>query len=185
MLLDRYEQNGLFFNMNFKEKAGDDSAYRGELVITEGEVGDASGRRKPPVLVMKQAVVLCNADQIKMLCGQLDELAQIETLFERYKADLATDAQVVLYLANIKDPMISEYQGVKLTLIPFDDAMVWNELIDELALEKGDFKGQSAGEKVATVFGAMSGYAPKYPTVSWEDAQTKTVAVRRASRGPI
>ncbi len=185
MLLERYEQAGLFFNMNFCEAAGSDFAYRGELVITEGEIGDASGRRKPPILVLKQAVMLADADKIKLLSGQLDELAQVEQLFARYQADFAPNVQIVMYLSNTKDPTISELNGVKVMLLPIDDAMVWQELVDELALEKIDFKGQSAGEKVATVLGAIANYAPKYPTVSWADALTQTVAVRRSGRGPI
>ena len=48
MLYDRYEQNQLLFNMNFKEAVGDKAAYRGELVVVEGEVADAQGRRMAP-----------------------------------------------------------------------------------------------------------------------------------------
>ena len=44
MLFDRYEQSQLLFNMNFKEAVGDKAAYRGELVLIEGEVADAQGR---------------------------------------------------------------------------------------------------------------------------------------------
>ena len=45
MLLNRYEP--YFFNSNFREAAPDAAweAYRGELVLIEGEVADAQGRR--------------------------------------------------------------------------------------------------------------------------------------------
>ena len=58
MLIDRYES--LFFNANFKEAASEAGfvAYRGELVLKEGDVADAQGRRKPPVEVMKQAILM-------------------------------------------------------------------------------------------------------------------------------
>lgn len=44
MLFDRYEQQGLLFNMNFKEASttAGKAAYRGELVLVEGEIGDAA-----------------------------------------------------------------------------------------------------------------------------------------------
>ena len=59
MLLNTYEQNGRLFNMNFIEEAGAGvSGYRGELVLVQGEVGDSAGRRKPPVSVIEQAVML-------------------------------------------------------------------------------------------------------------------------------
>ena len=55
MSLDRYEP--FFFNANFKEAASSAGlvAYRGELILQEGEVADANGRRKPPTEVLKQA----------------------------------------------------------------------------------------------------------------------------------
>ena len=83
MLLSNYEGRSLLFNQNFQENlaaAGVD-AYRGELVIREGDVGDAQGRRKPPKSVLKQAVML-SAERIKMLSGFLDELAELPALLE-------------------------------------------------------------------------------------------------------
>ena len=42
MLLDRYEQDQLLFNMNFKSPTSSAGvAYRGELVIVPGDVADA------------------------------------------------------------------------------------------------------------------------------------------------
>jgi hypothetical protein len=49
MLLDTFETQGLLFNSNFKDAAGAGlQAYRGDLVLIEGEVADTMGRRKPP-----------------------------------------------------------------------------------------------------------------------------------------
>ncbi len=50
MLFDSYEQKGFLFNMNFKAQEGGYAAYRGDLVLGLGEVGDAHGHRhrKPP-----------------------------------------------------------------------------------------------------------------------------------------
>ena len=48
MLFDLYEEKGLLFNTNFAEGDGKLSAYRGDLVLGLGEVGDALGHRKPP-----------------------------------------------------------------------------------------------------------------------------------------
>ena len=45
MLFDAYEQKGLLFNMNFKEANGHYAAYRGDLVLELGEVGDALGHQ--------------------------------------------------------------------------------------------------------------------------------------------
>ncbi|WP_054774324.1 hypothetical protein [Methylogaea oryzae] len=50
MLLNRYEHDQLLFNANLKgatTQAGLE-AYRGDLVLEEGEIADALGRRKRP-----------------------------------------------------------------------------------------------------------------------------------------
>jgi hypothetical protein len=81
--------------------------------------------------------------------------------------------------------MLTEAGGLTWTLIPMTDGMVWNELVDELALEKSDFKGQSAADKVVTVLGAFAGYQPKYETVGLDEAMSRTTAAKRESRGPV
>lgn len=186
MLLDTYEQQGRLFNTNFKEKTSAGSlAYRGELVLVEGEVADAQGRRKPPVVLMKGAVLLSDADKLKLLAGTLDEMAHITSLLELYQADFAPDMRAMLYVVNIAKPMVADIAGIPFILIPMTDGMVWNEMVDELKLEKGDFKGQSSGDKVITVLEAFKDYAPKYDKVSLEEAMTRTNDAKRESRGPV
>lgn len=186
MLLDRYEQDQCLFNVNFKESAGNGLyAYRGDLVVVDGEIADALGRRKPPVVGMIGAVVLSDGDKIKFLAGSLDDLASVKPLLDKYQDDFAPDMKAMLYVVNIAKPMVTELGGAKTVLIPLTDGMVWNELVDELALEKGDFKGQSSGEKVVTVFKALDDYKPKYETVTLDDALTRTTAAKRESRGPV
>ena len=75
MLFDDYEQKGLLFNMNFKESEAGYAAYRGDLVLALGEVGDALGHRKPPTATIKNTIVLAENDKIKLYVGSLDELA--------------------------------------------------------------------------------------------------------------
>lgn len=187
MLLDRYEQAGLFFNMNFKEATATAGsvAYRGELVLVEGEVGDAQGRRKPPSEVLKQAVALAEGDKLAMLAGSLDDVNQVTTLVEKFGADFKAGAKLVLFVVNIPNALTVEAAGATLYLVPLQDGMAWNELIDLLALEKGDFKGQSAAEKVETVYGAFGGFKPKYPAVSLEAALATRNDAKRESRGPV
>lgn len=187
MLLDRYENDQRLYNANFKEatSSGGMYAYRGDLVLVEGEIADAQGRRKPPIAGMLGGVVLADADKIKLLAGSIDDLAQIKILIEKYQADFAPDMKAVLYVVNIAKPLVTEAAGVKWTLIPMTDGMVWNELVDELALEKGDFKGQSGADKVVTVLNAFADYKPKYEAVSLEEALTRTNDAKRESRGPV
>jgi len=84
-----YEGRSLLFYQNFRESAGKPGfdAYRGELVILEGEVGDAQGRLMPPKAVIKQAALLTDAEHILLLSGFLEELASLPTMLDMYAAD--------------------------------------------------------------------------------------------------
>lgn len=186
MLLDQYEKDGLFFNMNFKEAAGAGlSAYRGEFILKEGEVGDAQGRRKPPSEIMKHSILLCGADKIKFASGCLDDLAQLSLCIEKFKSGLAADTLAIFFVVNIGKPMQIEAEGATLAVIPLTEGLAWNELMEMTGLEKGDFKGQGSGEKVVTLYDAVKGLTLKGDKVSLADALTQTIVVKREARGPV
>lgn len=185
MLLDRYEP--LFFNANFKEAASDAgwAAYRGEFVIKEGEVADAQGRRKPPHEVFKQVAILASGDELKLITGSLDALQHFPSLLDKCGADLKPDTIAVLYTVNIDKPFVSTVNGATVVFIPLVQGMAWNELIDLAALEKGDFKGLSAADKVVTLYKALTGHQFKYPEVPLADALTRTNNAKRENHGAI
>lgn len=187
MLLDTYEQQQLFYNTNFREACtkGGLTAYRGDLVLVDGEIADAQGRRMPPVVTLKAAVVLADADQLKLVAGSMDQLADMPAFLEKYGSALTPDSAVVLYVVNVVKPLVAEQDGVKLVLIPMTDGLVWNELMDELKLEKSDFKGQSSADKVLTVFEACKDYKPKYETLPLAEAMTRVNDAKREARGPV
>ena len=185
MLFDTYEQKGLLFNMNFKEQEGSYAGYRGDLVLELGEVGDAHGHRKPPVSTIKNTVVLAEGEKIKFYVGSLDDLELAPKIFDHYKADFAPDVKIILFVVNIDQPMVIESDGVSIAAISLQEGMIWNELIDLAALEKGDFKGQSPTGKIVTVYKAMSDYQPKGDKVSMEEALKRTVVLQRSGRGPV
>ena len=185
MLLDRYEQ--YFFNANFREAADEAGweAYRGELVLKEGEIVDDKGRRKPPHEVLKQVVVLAKGDELKLISGHLDALQHIPGFVEKYAADLKADTIAVLFAVNIDDPFLAKIGEGTVAFIPLVQGMAWNELIDLVALEKGDFKGQSAAEKVVTVFNGFKGHKFKYPETTLDDALKSTNNAKREMHGAV
>ncbi len=185
-VLDSYEQQGLLFNVNFKEKAGGDMvAYRGELVIKEGEVADTQGRRKPPVAVMRHTVMLAEGDKLKLMAGALDQLDLLPAILEKYQADLAPGAQVYFYTVNAAKPMVVTLEGVNVVVVPMIEGVVWNELADLTGLEKADFKGQSSGEKVTTLYKALTSETPKHEALALDAALACTVATKRETRGAV
>lgn len=188
MLLDKYEQEGLLFNKNFKDKTSTDGifGYRGELVLIKGEVADDKGHTKPPVSVMRHVILLEKDDKLNFVAGFMDELDQLNSFLEAYKNDFADDMQALFYVVNITKPMKVEAEGITFILIPQTEGVTWNELIDELAMEKGDFKGQSAGDKIVTMWEEFkSGYSPKFDTIPLNDAFTFTADIKREAYGAV
>ncbi|MBI5329402.1 MAG: hypothetical protein HZB71_02210 [Betaproteobacteria bacterium] len=186
MLLDTFETQGLLYNSNFKEGAGAGlQAYRGDLVLIEGEIADNLGRRKPPVATLVGAVLLADETHLKFLAGSLDDIAHLTPLVEKYGAACTPGMSALLYVVNIDKPMQVEAGGILFVLLPLSDGLIWNELVDELRLEKGDFKGQSSGGKVVTVYQAYRDYRPKYETVTQEVAGSRANGARRAIHGAV
>ena len=185
MSLDRYET--LFFNANFKEAASDAGlvAYRGELILKEGEVADAQGRRKPPTEVLKQAIMLGADDGLKLISGSLDELQQFSFLLEQAGADFNAATVAVFFTVNIPKAFIATVNGATVVFIPLVQGMVWNELADLVALDKGDFKGMSAADKVAVVYDALKTTKFKFPEISFEEALKTTNDAKRITHGAI
>ena len=190
MLLDRYDQQALLFNTNIKEKTSKPNvdAYRGDLVLEEGEIADSLGRRKPPLSCIKQVALLAEEDKISFISGFLEKLEYLPLFYAKYAGDLAENLAAVFYVENIPKPIQVKYQGNHHVLLPMveGEGTVWNDLNEELALEKSDFKGQSAGDKVVTVYQAVkTDYQPKYPEVSWEEALVQVVEVKKELRGAV
>lgn len=185
MLLDRYAP--YFFNANFREAATPAGweAYRGELVVIEGEVADDQGRRKPPVALFKQATVLTEGDTLKLISGSLEELQHWPHFMEKFGVDFTPATIAVMFTVNIPKPFVSTINGATVVFIPLVEGLCWNELIDLAALEKGDFKGQSSADKVVTVFNALLSNKYKYPEVSVEEALKTTNNAKREVHGAV
>ncbi|PKO36773.1 MAG: hypothetical protein CVU33_16620 [Betaproteobacteria bacterium HGW-Betaproteobacteria-6] len=185
MSLDRYEP--LFFNANFKEAAtsGGLVAYRGELILQEGEVADANGRRKPPTEVLKQAILLGDAGGLKLISGSLDELQQYPFVVEKFGAEFNAGTIAVFFTVNIPTGFVTTTNGAKVVFIPLVQGMVWTELADLVALDKGDFKGLSAADKVVTVFDALKGHKFKLAENTVDEALKTTNNAKRETHGAI
>lgn len=186
MLLEKYKESGLLFNLNFLEKTGTEGlmGFRGELVLVEGEIADAKGHAKPPIELMRSVALLAD-EKLKMVAGAIDQLAFLSTFIEKYKGDFSPEMQALLFVVNIEKPVQVEIEGINFVLIPLVQGMPWNELLDELVLEKSDFKGQKLAEKILTVYKEMQTYQPQYPSVSFEDAFASTTDVAREGWGAI
>lgn len=186
MSLQQYKENNLLFNINFLEATSTDGLYgfRGELVLVEGEVADAKGHSKPPEEVMRGAAVLAD-EKVKMVIGAIDQLSSFDTFLKKYKADFSPEMIALIYVVNLESPVTVDVDGVTIILIPLVQGVPWNEVIDELGLEKSDFKGQSAADKIVTLYGELKSYKHKYPQVELDALYGMTNDVVREGWGAV
>lgn len=186
MLLKQYKDAGLLFNSNFLEQSNNTGTwgYRGELVLIPGEVADAKGHVKPPVEVMRGVVLLAD-DKLRMVVGAIDQMSSLQTFIDRYRDDFSPEMRALIYVVNLSVSCQVEIEGIRFVLIPLIQGVPWNEVIDELGLEKSDFKGQSAADKIVTLLDELKSYKPKYPEISLDETMASVTDVVREGWGAI
>lgn len=189
MLLESYNSKGLLSITSVLGATSerDKFAFRGDLVLKEGELREGSERdRKPPIHVIHQAVALASSDKLLFVSGLFYELDKVALFVEKYKDGLTPETVLLFYVENIAEKMKVSYEGCTFQLLPYPDGMVWNELLETLYIEKSDLKGQSAEDKVITVFDAAKGFDTQTETIGYEEALQKTIeVVKDLSAGPV
>jgi len=191
MLLADYQAKGLLTVtlVNGETSTKGVYAYRGDLVLKEGEKCESSSNpndRKPPEALLVHSAFIIENDKIVFLNGLLPKLELLPMFVEKYGADLAEGCIALLYIENIAKAMQVELAGVVYKLLPFKDGLVWNEFLEELYIEKHELKNQSAEDKVSVAYAAAKSYKAKGELVSYEQAEASTiVVVKEASVGAI
>lgn len=163
MLIKHYEERGLLFNSNLTERCTQEAldAYRGELILIEGEVADASGRRRPPVKVLLQVAALASADKLRFLSGYIENACDLPLVVARFGADMRADTQCVIFVYDIAKPVTVSAGELTLHLVPLEEGLVWTELMELAALEKADVKGLSSADKVFAVYRELLSFRPR------------------------
>lgn len=189
MLLETYQNKGLLTVTLVNGPTSDTGvyAYRGDLVLIEGALREGSSTdRKPPEALLVHSALIVENDKIKFISGLLPTLDLLTVLVEKYKADMAPDCIALIYVENIDKGMQVVLEGVTYKLIPFKQGLVWNELLEELYIEKHELKNQSAEDKVAIAYAAAKTYQPKTPVVPFAEAESNTIVViKEAAVGAI
>ncbi|MEZ5451511.1 MAG: hypothetical protein R3E93_01645 [Thiothrix sp.] len=186
MLLDTYKAQDLIWltTVNAKTSSGT-YAFRGDLVVKEGEMNEAAGKRNPPIAMIKEAVILATEDKLLMVVGNFADVNELPEYIARFTTDMAATCKPVFYVDNIKEGMVVEAEGFTYALIPITSGMVWNELLDLCYLEKSDLKGQSTEDKVVTAYEALKDFKPKFATVSLDEALAARTDSKREAWGAV
>jgi len=187
MSLEVIKDQKLFFNINFLSNASEAGtvAYRGELVLVEGDAGDSKGHAKPPAEIMRGAVILEKDGKLVMLVGALDEVQLLSTFVEKYRSYFADDIKILLYVVNVSEPMQVKIDNLNIMLIPLVQGVPWNEAMEELGLLKDDFKGQSAADKLVTMYKELVNYTPKSKSVTLDEALAAATDSKREVWGAV
>ncbi len=188
MIIKKYEQDGLLLNVAFAEAASQEgfAGFRGRLALVDGEVADDSGNRKPPHKVMEHTVLLSRGDKLALAAGSLDKLDYLNDFVTKYAEALSPETQAIFYVVDLTEPLQVEQAGVTFALIPMQEGITWNELLDEAGLDKGDLKKMSGADKVYSVWEELKGFKAKGAVVSMEEALGKTDAtLTRIERGAL
>ncbi len=187
MIIKKYEELGRLLNVAFVDSAAeaDTLGFRGRLALAEGEIADDAGNRKPPPVVMEQAILLSKGDKLIMVSGWLTLLEDLPAFVEMYKDDFAPEMLAILYVVNISKPLQVEIEGVNFALIPMREGVAWNELMDAAALDKDDLKKMSSGQKVFKVWDSLRDFKAKGDQVSLDEAMARTEDIKRVERGAL
>lgn len=188
MIIKNFEQDGLLLNIAFAEAASESgyAGFRGRLALVDGEIADDAGNRKPPHIVMEHTVLLSKDDKLALAAGSLDKLESLNAFVEKYKENLSPETQAIIYVVDLTEPLQVELEGVKFSLIPMQEGITWNELLDEAGLEKSDLKKMSGADKVYAVWDDLKSFKPKGDLVAMADALAKTDdSLTRIERGAL
>jgi hypothetical protein len=189
MLIENYDQQGLLFISSVKGATSltGVGAYRGDLVLKQGALREGTANdRKPPELLLHQTAILADSDKLIFVSGLFYRLQDVPIFVEKYRDVLAPETETLFFVENIPGPMQSLIEGVTFKFLPYKDGMVWNETLDLLYIEKADLKGQSAEDKVVTVYQAAKGFSTKTPAIEFDEALKKTIVVKKeAAVGPV
>jgi len=189
MLLEDIDKQGLTFIMSVLGKTSEAgiSAYRGDLVLIQGAFREGSTTdRKPPELLLKQTAILATDDKFVFVSGLFEKLEHVPTFLEKYKPVMTEDTLTLFFVENIAENMQVVLDGITFKFVPYKEGMIWNETLDLLYIEKADLKGQSAEDKVVTVYDSAKTFSTKTETIPFEEALTKTIVVKKAAAvGPV
>lgn len=191
MLLEKYDSQGLLWITTLvgKTSTAGLSAFRGDLVLVEGELREGSTNirdRKTPEMVINQSAILADSDKILFINGLFFQLEDLPVFVEKYKEALTPETATLFYVQNIAKPMQIVLDGVVFNLLPHQEGMIWNLMLEELYIEKSDLKGQSGEDKVITAYEAAKGYKIKAEPISLETALSQTIEVKKdLAGGPV
>jgi len=164
--LGRLEAEGRLLNSVLKgptKKAGR-VGFRGDIALKfAAKMADEA---RPPEISSDQVIAVAHEGEphIAFLTGFLLSFEYLKMLAEVLGDALSPQGVYVLYVDNIdiSKKYSVDYAGVTFTILPIDEATVYNEVLELLYLEKGDLKKLDTADKAA-------GFKADFPKLTYEE----------------
>ena len=187
MLLERYEQEERFWLKSLfgSTSQGGLQAFRGEFVVLEGELKASAGKRAPPKAVIKQAVLLADAQKLRMVAGNFASVDELPELMTRFKDDMADDCTLIFFIENLAQSCRMEIEGKRFVLIQYRQGVLWNEMAELFYVDKDDLKGMSSEDKVVVMYEASKGFDPSFPVKTLDEVLATKTEAKRAAWGAV
>lgn len=187
MLLDTYKTEERYWLTTLMGPTGTDGlyAFRGDLTVLHGELNQAAGKRAPPKAMVRQAVLLCDDEKLRFVGGNFATIDELPEFVARFKDELAPECVPIFYVDNIRSDCRVQIGPNRYVLIHFRGGVVWNELMDELYVEKQDLKGMSGEDKVVVLYEAAKGHTFKYPEQTLDEVLASKTEAKREAWGAV
>ena len=161
--------NNLQWQASYSDKTDNYGyAYRGSLVITPGKVLSAD-KQLPPKATATQVILVSGSQGIDFIACELETLDFFEPFVERYKEVLKPEGLYMLFVTDLDGDGKFEYDGFTFNAFSLDESSVWNELVDQADLSKGELKKMDASEKIDAVFDEIKRTTLRIPSKSYEE----------------
>jgi len=171
--LGRLEAEGRLLNSVLKgptKKAGR-VGFRGDIALKfAAKMADEA---RPPEISSDQVIAVAHEGEphIAFLTGFLLSFEYLKMLAEVLGDALSPQGVYVLYVDNIdiSKKYSVDYAGVTFTILPIDEATVYNEVLELLYLEKGDLKKLDTAGKTDAIADKAAGFKADFPKLTYEE----------------
>jgi hypothetical protein len=184
------EEQGRLLNAVLKaptEKPGR-FGFRGEIALKFQEL--LADEKRPPERSVDQviAIAIVGEPTIPFLACYLHSFEWLTELAEVTKGLLSPDGKYLIFCNNID--LLAKYEveidGIPFTVLPIDEATVYNEVLELLYLDKGSLKKLSTAGKTDAIADAALGFNQKYDVISYAQGVERMGPVRnRNANRPV
>jgi len=177
----RLESEGRLLNPVFKgaTRSAGRFGFRGELALRFAP--KLADEARPPELCAEQVMAVAQAGEttIPYLSAYLLSFGSLRDLAEVLGPNLSPEGRYFVFCNNLDLSRRHRVVlgGATFTVLPIDEATVYNEMLDLLYLERGDLKKLDTAGKLDAIAQAAALFDPDFEPMSFEQGL--------ASMGPV